>query len=210
MSKALVTFAVDGYERLAELTRPGLVCYAARHGYDLYHGQPVLPADRAPSWAKIRLLQNALDEYEQVLWLDADVAIVDDTDDLADRVPGWAWQAMVRHRTPDGEVPNCGVWLVRPPMWTVLEQAWRTGDPNDPWWEQAAMLPLLGYRGRPCRLEMPTALYRMTCWLGLEWNSHEQCDPHPAPRFAHATCGPLEWRLNVIRDHLAERGPVNA
>jgi hypothetical protein len=210
VSKALVTFAVDGYERLAELTRPGMVCYAARHGYDVYHGQPALPADRPPSWAKLRLLQDALDSYDQVLWLDADVTVCDDTDDLADRVPAGAWQAMVRHHTPDGEVPNCGVWLVRPEMWTLLEQAWQLTEwLNDGWYEQAAIVQLLGYERAPCRLRQPTALYLHTCWLGLEWNSHEQADPHPAPRFAHATCGDLAWREDTIRRNL-ERSPVNA
>jgi hypothetical protein len=96
-----------------------------------------------------------------------------------------------------------------------LEQLWRMDEYlAHPWWEQGALCQLLGYTGRPLRLAAPTELYWRTHWLGLEWNSHEERDRHPTPRFAHATYGPLGWRLTVMqqrandRPEVAEKGAI--
>lgn len=205
MSRALVTFATGAYLELAELSRPGMAAYADRHGYQLRTRPPGLRL-RPPSWLKVAALLEELERHDEVLWLDSDVVVVDDALDLADEVPADAWQALVRHHTPDGEVPNGGVWLVRRPMRDELERLWQmTRYLNHPWWEQAGLLDLLGYRHepRPVELIAPTALYDRTHWLGLEWNSHEQNDRHPAPRLAHATAGGLAWRAGVMRQYLA-------
>jgi hypothetical protein len=205
VSRALVTFAVGDHERLLQLSLPRMAEYADRHGYEL-RADPPRPLYRPPSWLKVAALLAALDEHEEALWLDADIVIVDGSLDVADEAPAGCWQALVRHHTADGEVPNAGVWLVRQAMRTTLERLWSMDHYLDhPWWEQAALLDLLGYqhRVRPARLADPTGLYRRTHWLGLEWNSHEQSDRHPTPRFAHATCGSVDWREEVMRDHLA-------
>lgn len=205
MSRALITFAVGPYEALAEIARPGLEAYAERHGYELEAAAPTM-MPRPASWMKLPLLANALDRHDEVLWVDADVVIVDDELDLADEVPAEQWQALVRHHTPDGQVPNCGVWFCRRQMLPVLEQLWEMNEYLlHPWWEQGALLELLGYRGRPVELVEPTELTWRTHWLELEWNSHEERDRHPSPRFAHATCGPLGWRLAVMNRYVNDR-----
>ncbi len=205
MSRALVTFATGEFSRLLDLARPRFQEYADRHGYQLHETPPGLLL-RPPSWLKVSQLIDALTWHEEALWIDADVAIVDGSRDVADEVPARSWQALVCHHTPDGAVPNCGVWLVRQPMRPILEHIWRMDRyVNHPWWEQAAMLDLLGYRHepRPVVLDTPTDLYGRTHWLGLEWNSHEENDRHPEPRFAHATAGPVDWRADVMRGYLA-------
>lgn len=203
MSRALITFAVGEHEQLLELALPRFEAYADRHGYELETRPPAMLL-RPPSWHKVPLLLEALERHDEALWIDADVVIVDQELDVADEPPATAWQALVRHHTPDGEVPNGGVWLVRQGMQPVLEAIWRRSrHRNHPWWEQAALMDLLGYRHAPAELVEPTELYRRTHWLGLEWNSHEQNDRHPSPRFAHATHGPVEWRASVMRAYLA-------
>lgn len=198
MSRAMLTFATGPYEQVLEVSLPAMRRYCDRHGYGLYPYPPAVQP-RPASWMKLPLMANALEEHEEVLWVDADVLIVNEEADLADEVPADAWQALVRHHTPDGEVPNCGVWYVRQPMRDVLGELWGMDHYLDhPWWEQGALLELLGYRGRPAVLEQPSELCWRTHWLGLEWNSHEESDRHPQPRFVHATCGPLGWRLAVM------------
>lgn len=203
--RALVTFATGEHERLLALALPRFEAYAERHDYALIAEPPAMML-RPPSWMKLSALLDALASgYDAALWIDADVVIVDDSLDLADEVPDGAWQALVRHHTPDGEVPNCGVWYVRPDLRPYLEALWRMDRYlHHPWWEQAALLDLLGYSDdRPVVLERPTELYDRTFWLGREWNSHEERDRHPAPRFAHATAGSVDWRADVMGAYLA-------
>lgn len=204
MRRALITFAVGDHARLLDVALPAFREYAETHGYDLIVQAP-LECERPPSWWKIPILHAALAEYGEVLWMDCDVAIVDGSVDVADEIPRDAWQALVRHHTPDGEVPNMGVWFLRRPLRLILAEVWKRLEyVNHPWWEQAAMLDELGYQHdpRPCRLVQPTQLYERTAWLGLEWNSHEQNDRHPSPRFAHVTPNSVDWRLPIMRDYL--------
>jgi hypothetical protein len=205
VSRALVTFAVGEHRKLLDLSAPRFRRYADEHGYDLIVDPPPVLI-RPASWYKVPALLAALDRYDEALWLDADIVICDLSRDLADEVPPTAWQALVRHHTPDGEVPNGGVWYVRPAIKPTLRAIWAHDSYlNHGWWEQAALLDLLGYQHHPARLVEPSELYQHTHWLGLEWNSHEQNDRHPRPAFAHATAGNLDWRTAVMRHHIARQ-----
>jgi len=200
-----MTFAVGDHTRLLEVTRPAIMDYADGHGYD-YLEPAGLQCDRPPSWWKVPLLLKALESYDEVLWIDCDVAIVDGGADIASAVSADAVQAMVIHRTPEGDVPNLGVWLVRRGMRDWLRVMWEmTGYVGHPWWEQAAMLDLLGYLHdpRPSVHVRDTELFGDTCFLPLEWNSHEQNDRHPHPRFAHVTPNSVDWRIPILERYLA-------
>lgn len=202
MSTALVTFATGRHLELLRISAPLFRRYAERHGYAYIEGAEVRPLVRPPSWWKIPALMRALETHDAALWLDADVVIANGEIDVASLVATDAWQALVEHHTPDGAVPNCGVWFVRKAMLPVLARLWqREQYIHHAWWEQAAMLDALGYRHepRPCRLEHPTDLYLRTHWLPLEWNSHEQDDRAALPFFAHVSPNTVDWRLPIMR-----------
>lgn len=215
MTRALVTFAVGSHAPLQERSLPAMGRYADRHGYDLISRPPRMLL-RPPSWHKITAVLTALDTYDEVLWIDADVLILDDSLDLADEVDEGAWQAITCHHTREGEIPSVGVWLVRQPMRTSLEKAWQlTRYLHHRWWEQAAFLQLLGYRADPppCQLVEPTELYLNTCWVGEEWNQlHLQYPPGDqepqSARMVHVGPGsPVDWRLQTMRE-LAALAPT--
>lgn len=204
MSKALVTFATGPAASQLEVSEPGFREYADRHGYRLLICEDI-PTFRPPSWFKVLALRDALQEHDEALWLDADILILDGEKDLADEVPGDAWQALVAHHTPDGEVPNHGVWFARKAMLPVLQTIWSFEKyTHHPWWEQAAGCHLLGYDPweRPMvRRGDDSLLFQRTHWLGLEWNSHRD-DEHPDPRFWHASVrgGDLAALMREKRD----------
>ena len=188
MSRALVTFGVGPHAELLEIALPSFERFADRHGYELLVAEPA-EIQRPPSWWKVSVLADALDAYDEALWLDADTVIVDDHDDVP--IPAESWQALVEHRTSDGDVPNLGVWYLRQPMRAVLDELWKATDYIDhPWWEQAAMLDLLGYdhRLRPCEIATPTELFGHTHFLETGWNVHVNDTYETArPRIMHAT-----------------------
>lgn len=199
MRRAIITLATGKHERYLQIAAPSFRAFADRHGWDVYRANEIGEA-RPPAWYKLIGIMSLLREYDEVLLLDADTVIVDGREDLT--APPEAWQAMVMHHTGDGEVPNTGVWLTRKPMIPILEQAWgMTKYLMHGWWEQAAILELMGYHvQQPTRLEAETELYRRTHWLDPAWNVHKWHQPQPAhPRIQHATMYPdvegtmLEW-----------------
>jgi hypothetical protein len=181
----------DQFAALAEVTFPRLRRYAARHGLDVWCVN--LDGPRPPSWQKVLHMIEALDSgYERVLWVDADVVVGDLERNLFDEHRPDAWQALVVHETNCGSVPNCGVWLVTRCMRSHLVEAWeREYFTTHPWWEQAAILELMGYRvtqDPTAHLHQPTELFARTQVLGPEWNHHPHDRNQVAePRFWHAT-----------------------
>lgn len=196
--KALVTFATGPHEELLEIAMPSFKAFAERHGYEVV--TPELDCTRPVSWWKVPSLTACLDAgYSEALWVDADIVIVDSSEDL--EVPEDAWQALVEHHTGDGDVPNCGVWFVREEMRPWLDKLWRMSQhTHSGWWEQEAMLELLGYDlRRPCRHVADTELYERTHFLDGEWNHHRWDTPGPEHvRFAHASM--YEDRAAVMRE----------
>lgn len=202
--QAIFTFADEQYEPLREITAPTVERYAAWHGYEHIHATVPDDFPRPASWFRIPKLQELLATYDAVLTLGVDVIIVDGSEDIADHVEDWALLAMVRHDTPQGLVPSMDVTYMRPGVAPWLEQAWALERyVNHPWWEQAAMLHLMGYdlRRYPAVRVDESALYDATQFLPLEWHSHESMDRAENPRFAEATHGPLGWRVGVLRQY---------
>lgn len=203
--RALVTMGREEYAELLTLSRPRFQAYAERHGYEyieLVDLSPVRPA----SWLKVLPIAEMLEgEYDEVLWLGCDVLILNDTDDISEEVAADKWQGMVAHHTDEGEIPNADVWLMRKPMAAYLRQMWDSEKHiNHAWWEQRAVMDLMGYGTQPCACEKPTELYEHTEFLPLDWNSHESADRSDSPIFMHATHGNLEWRLDVMRKYGGE------
>jgi len=174
--------------------------YAARHGYELCVADGVQVSGRPPAWDKILLIQELLTRFELVLWIDADAAVVDPSVDIAGMLGRRDLMALVAHSTPEGDVPiaNCGVWLLRNHRMTrrFLDDVWaKTEYVDHKWWENAAVLDLLGYELEPkVRFGSSTRMFRRTRFLPVEWNSIS-VDASPNPRIVHFPGLPLPDRL---------------
>lgn len=187
------------YAKIAAHTLPLIHAYATRHGAAC--GCANLAGERPPSWMKVQAIRQALERYDRVAWIDADVVIVDDSENICDRL-GVNWQAIVEHSTECGLVPNCGVWVLGKPMLPVLEDVWRAERfMNHWWWEQGAVLEQMGYAVTDLPtsvLDKPTTLYRLTTFLASEWNDHPADKRRvPRPRFFHIT--QYADRLSTVR-----------
>lgn len=188
--RAVVCTLATGYHRqFLEATAPTLDAYARRHGWATVISSEVLAIDRPPSWSKVVLVQALLDEFEFVFWVDADAIIVDIERSVLDVVDEHSDIWFARHpqdRNPDASVLNAGVILARSCTFTraLLSEVWSAETfIHHNWWENAALLDLLGYS-----LEPPYPQLRRTPWddrigdLGLDWNSvPAYCESeHPA------------------------------
>ena len=202
--KVLCSIGAGPHAELLEVSGATFAPFAARHGYDLCLRGEVLARDRPASWSKVQLVRALLRVYEVVLWIDADAAIVDGSVDVLDSLDPGSLMALVAHNTNEGDdpIPNAGVWLLRRDWKTqrFLARVWRsTGYLHHKWWENAAILELLGYELDPkVRLVRPAPMYFRTTFLGTEWNSIP-LDSSPAPRICHFPAEPLAQRLTGLR-----------
>lgn len=192
------------------MTGPTFAEFADRHGYELHLFDADPAPDRPTSWRKVRLFQELLGTYDEVLWIDADAVVVDGTDDITDELRPDDLMGLSAHVTPEGEdpIPNCGVWLIRKNAATTefLDAVWdSTRFIDHKWWENAAVLTLLGYELEPkVRLLRPTPMWFRARLLSTAWNS-VPADPSPAPRIVHFAGLSHEERLTGIRSVLGDQ-----
>lgn len=201
MSKALLTFGTGPHAEYLGIARVSFKAYAKRHGYDYFEAQNIGTARPAP-WYKVKGLIGLLRSgYDDVIFIGADLVIVDGREDVLDQVQADAWQAMVAHHTADGIVPNTDMWIVRQPMIGYLEEVWQQQQYlYHGWWEQAALLHLMGYQlAQPCQQVRATVLADHTQFIDAAWNVHLWDRPIPQhPRFQHATMWPD--RAQIMRE----------
>ncbi|WP_092623252.1 hypothetical protein [Jiangella sp. DSM 45060] len=170
---------------LEECALPSFRRYAARWGFDLRAER--LPADgtaadaaaQRAKWAKIALLRAALKRHALALWLDADVLVLRDDEDITTHLHPDAFQALALEQVPHEHRlnPNTGVWLLRsgPAATALLDAVEAAGPQPGPWADQGAVLLALGWnRGderyhwaRPGR---GTTFLDGTSWLPPSWN----------------------------------------
>lgn len=172
-------------DALHELALPTFARYADRWGWQVLAED--LPADGAGAdgaaqqakWAKLRLLRQALEQHPFALWVDADVLLLREDEDLTIHLHPRHFQALALEQVPaEHRVnPNTGVWLLRScaRSFAFLDEVAALGPQPGPWADQGAVLAALGWdRGdvdyrwaRPGRGSVHLA---GTSWLPTGWN----------------------------------------
>jgi hypothetical protein len=187
---------------LLDVTVPALARYAERHGYDMVEVRHRLDPSRPPSWDKVPLLRSLAREYDVVVWVDADAIVVDDAPDIESDLQPRKFLHMVEHRLRTGRLPNAGVLALRggPLSMRFLDRVWAQRQyVNHKWWENAAILQLLGYRDRDgVRASVPSPWRLGFGLLDNAWNSIP-LDPSPRPYIRHYPGIPLPERMELLQ-----------
>lgn len=206
MRKVLCAVGAGPHSELLALSSRTFRIYADRHGYDVELREELLAPDRPASWSKVLLVQELLESYDVVFCIDADAAIVDPSRDIVDDLRDDALIGLVAHEYDGQRIPNCGVWVLRRDRRTrrFLQRVWRQTQYLDhKWWENAAVLELLGYRLEPSvELVRRRRMLDRVQFLDQAWNSiamHES--PHPWVR--HYPGESQEHRLAHLRADIA-------
>jgi galactosyl transferase GMA12/MNN10 family len=216
--KALCTIASGPFAPLFEIARPGFEGFAARHGWTPVIETRAEARGRPPAWAKILLLADLLERFELVAWLDADALIVDGSQDLASELRRRRDFYLVQHRwhSTAGQggaeiTANAGVMMFRSGRWAqrFLAAVWAQEDLIEHrWWENAAIMRLLGYRidPQPVQPERRTRWLRRVRYLDVAWNV-TPLTPCPSPRVCHFAGLPLEQRAAGMAELLVAEAP---
>lgn len=226
-------------EVLHDLALPTFRRYAERWGYEVQaEDLPVdgngadLAAQRA-KWHKIGLLRQALGQHRVVVWLDADVLLLRQDEDVAALLRPRSFQGLALEQVPwEQRVnPNTGVWVLRscPAAVAFLQAVEAAGPQPGPWSDQGAVLAALGWdRGdeqyRGARPGVGNAFTRRTTWLPHRWNqpylgpreddeafnsaaaSYRDRPDHPDPCALHFMGLTAEARLRRMREVLGSGG----
>lgn len=173
-------------DALHDLALPTFHRYARTWGWTVLaedleaDGSGADPAAQEAKWAKTRLLRAALERYPLALWLDADVLLLRDDDDVAQHLHPQAFQGLVLEQVPaEHRVnPNTGVWLLRScrAAFDFLDAVEAAGQQPGPWADQGAVLAALGWdrgdeRYRWARPGPGNDFLAGTAWLPPGWNA---------------------------------------
>jgi hypothetical protein len=208
--KVLCTVALGSHTELLEIAREPLERYAERHGYVLHVETEVDTDGRPAAWGKVRVLRRLLEDHDIVVWIDADAMLVQDDEDIAELLDDDRFLGLVQHRFDGQDLLNTGVmvWRGEDRARAFLDAVWANESfIEHPWWENAALADLLGYRvsTRPARMELvrPTEWFTGVQLLPLAWNSVAP-DAARSPRVKHYAGLSHEVRLQAMGDDLDE------
>jgi hypothetical protein len=216
--RVICSLGTGDYVDLLRISSVTFRAYAERYGYDLFLSTDWLAPDRAPAWSKVLLVRRLLDEYDEVLWVDADAIFVDISKDIGDLIKDGKDLYLVEHVWEGGQKrsANSGVFLIRSSDWSrrLLDDLWSAEQfVNHPWWENAALLDMLGYE-LPADVSHPrkvrsTELEARVELVGLEWNSTGGESLAAHPRIRHRGRRPLpELKRQLLADLLTYRRNV--
>lgn len=147
-SVALLTFATGKYKELSKLSRPVMQAYANQWGFDFFELDKSLDSNRPISWSKLLAVSKLLEDYEFVIYLDADVMILNLDENILQELnltADFAWRIS---EVNGKSSPNAGVMVFRSTERTkaMLKCAYSQEDLIfDGWWEQASLIRVLGY-----------------------------------------------------------------
>lgn len=160
---------------LLRIMAPTVTYYAMKYQMDSL----VLPLDepldptRPPAWDKVILIRHALSLYETVMWIDADAIICDPTRNIREALDSNYSMHLVAHDYEGKVTVNTGVWICRRDerVLELLDAVWNhTAYIQHPWWEQAALMDLIGYDVASWTFRVPTSYSDLVQYLDDDWN----------------------------------------
>ena len=204
-SRVICSMATGPYRPLMGRSALSFERYAERWGWDLVLSTEDLAEGRPAPWGKVPLIRSLLDDYEWVLWLDADVVVVDLAADISEVIQADKDLYLVEHQWLGQYTANSGMFLLRSSEWSraFLDEVWAIDQHvGHPWWENGAFLHLLGYGSEPARLVEPSAWLGRTKLIDQRWNSIE-LERSDRPAFIHRGFYDVHTRSRQVTGDLA-------
>jgi hypothetical protein len=200
----------EQHKALADIMKPTVELYGRVHGIDTLLLTDRLVPEKPSAWDKIVLLYNLLKQYEIVIWLDADTIIVDPTVDIRKELHSNYAMFLVTHFKRRPIFPNSGVWVVRRSYKSLklLQAIWDQSNQDfGVWWEQQALLNLLGFRNSGHDIHSYKGPTQFTYCIGpldLKWNSrpgpYDRGDVAEHPVILHFCGMPMHERIQSMQE----------
>lgn len=202
---ALVTLACGGHRELHDLTGPMFANYARKWNMDYLPILELLDQSRPASWSKLVGIRPLLESYSHVIYIDADALILRSDRFIVQVVPTNFEFAWAKTGFKQKYIPNAGVMLFRKsePTFKLLDLAYQQTDLiYDAWWEQAALLRILGYEDPREPKEVKQKLNRQVEiheeFLPEKWNMTVNSQDIVSPHIRHFAGSPLTIKKILI------------
>jgi len=139
----------DWYREITKYAKIVLEKYCKKHGYDWVYETELTPnkvydKTRDPPWYKIRLMLKLLatNQYDMVVWNDADSHIVNDNITLEEKVEKYLGDKDILLARDNASILNTGTMFVRNTEFSrkILEETWNNLHEFDPSLHEQASL----------------------------------------------------------------------
>ena len=165
----LITAYDDAIADYGDIAAKNHADYAARHGYAHHVYRSGFDPSRPPAWSKILFTLRAMRGADWVVWIDADILIMDQARRLESFItPGHDF-ILGQHQLPNPHA-NTGFFFVRRRLWTraLLRHTYSlTSVIHHPMWEQIAFNILIDQYRLPRLSKVPArnfnSLYSGAC-----------------------------------------------
>jgi hypothetical protein len=146
MKIALISLGTKNIADIRDIGFSNKKQYCNKYGYDFIGYDAVLDTSRPASWSKILAIQEHIDKYDWIMWIDADAAIINNNIKVEDIVDN-NFELLL---SKDEVNINMGVFFLKSCAWSkfflnVVYSLDRYVD--DTFWEQAAVISLLPNNG---------------------------------------------------------------
>ncbi len=182
--KVIATVALGNHVEFLELSIENFKLYAAKHGYELEICKQNLDTKRPEAWTKILFILELMKTYDEIFWIDSDAIIINFTTDLQDEILSETDLAWVYHSYGNQSHPNAGVMYIK--VNSKTKNFFQTVNTQTdlylhPWWDQAAMMRLLGQDSNLYPIGSGKIIHQIAIQeqrISNEWNSIRQDAAH--------------------------------
>jgi hypothetical protein len=148
----------EQYKQYTKYTRENKILYCKKHGYDFIEDESIYDNTKPIPWSKILQLQKYLSTYDYLVWVDADIYIMNSNLKLENFIQKYSEFDIICGS--DWKMINTGVFFIKNTEFsnTFLKLIYDNefdpnGDPNDRYlnWEQGSFINLWDKNEMNCR-----------------------------------------------------------
>lgn len=173
MKIAICTLHVG--DKFKEETKYGKIVkeqYCKKHDYDYIDDETVVDHSRDFPWSKIKVIQKHLPNYDYVVWIDADIQIMNSNkklDEFIDEFMGNNLLMYVKSR----QWVNTGVMFIKndPFMFEFFDESYK--HTNQICWEQGAIDFLYRINWKGCQSKIHLVNHKLFNSDWFDWDSND-------------------------------------
>jgi len=194
----------EKYKKITHWATMNKKSYCQRHGYDFIDDESIWDKSKPIPWSKILLLLKYIEKYDYIVWIDADILIMNMDIKIETFIERYSNYDQISGS--DWKMQNTGVWIIKNTDFSkrFLSEVWinvydEKSDPKERYmnWEQGSVINLMDRNVLNCKEKIKVTYPE-------EMNSYwfNYFPSHFVLHFAGVRGDDLE---NLIREYYPER-----